>query len=230
MKNFKFYTLSIFSIFLSSMSFSQDTIFFKSKDKIVVFVKEVSQTEIQYKKFELPDGPMYVVDKNVIDKIVYKNGYTESMTVAEKVPAVVQDPQPFTVLNDSKPAVHNEKITYEDTKRRYYYMSNLANSHPNESKRPMLLQSVKSIRNLKYGQDATRTVGIVFGAMTIATGAIYGVITRINANNGRGSAGSDFVIAPLAFGSLAVVMAATSIVIHVNLKKKRHDFVKAYNE
>lgn len=229
MKNFKATTFLFFILFLNFSSFAQDTIFFKSKDKIVVFVKEVSQTEIQYKKFELPDGPMYVVDKNVIDKIIYKNGYTESMTAAAQTPAVVQDPQPFTVLNDNKPAVHNEKITYEDTKRRYYYMSNLASSHPNESKRPMLLQSVKSIRNLKYGQDATRTVGIVFGAMTIATGAIYGIITKINTNNG-GTGGSDFVIAPVACGSLAVIMAGTSIAFHVNLKKKRHDFVKAYNE
>jgi len=229
MKNLKLNALFIFSLFLSFSALSQDTIFFKSKDKIVVFVKEVSQTEIQYKKFELPDGPMYVVDKNVIDKIVYKNGYTESMTVVAQTQTVVQDPQPFTVLNDNKPAVHNEKITYEDTKRRYYYMSNLASSHPNESKRPMLLQSVKSIRNLKYGQDATRTVGIVFGALTIATGAIYGIITRINTNTG-GTAGSEFVIAPVACGSLAVVMVATSVAFHVSLKKKRHDFVKAYNE
>ncbi len=228
MKNFKLLTGLIFSLFLSSTTFSQDTIFFKSKDKIVVFVKEVSQKEIQYKKFEMPDGPMYVVDRDVIDKIVYKNGHVDNMTAA-KSPEVVQDPQPFTVLNDNKPAVHNEKITYEDAKRRYYYMSNLANSHPNESKRPMLLQTVKSIRNLKYGQDATRTVGIVFGAMTIATGAIYGIITRINANNG-GTSGGDFFIVPVACGSLAVVMAGTSVAFHVNLKKKRHDFVKAYNE
>jgi hypothetical protein len=229
MKNLKLQTLFLLSLFLSPSIFSQDTIFFKSKDKIVVFVKEISQTEIQYKKFELPDGPMYVVDKNVIDKIIYKNGYTENITSATKSPALAQDPQPFTVLNDSKPAVHNEKITYEDTKRRYYYMNNLANTHPDVNKRPMLLKSVKSIRNLKYGQDATRTVGIVFGAMTIATGAIYGIITRINANTGE-TWGSDFVIAPVACGSLAVVMAATSIAIHVNLKKKRHAFVKAYNE
>lgn len=228
MKNFKLLTGLIFSLFLSSTTFSQDTIFFKSKDKIVVFVKEVSQKEIQYKKFEMPDGPMYVVDRDVIDKIVYKNGHVDNMTAA-KSPEVVQDPQPFTVLNDNKPAVHNEKITYEDAKRRYYYMSNLANSHPNESKRPMLLQTAKSIRNLKYGQDATRTVGIVFGAMTIATGAIYGIITRINANNG-GTSGGDFFIVPVACGSLAVVMAGTSVAFHVNLKKKRHDFVKAYNE
>ncbi len=228
MKNFKLLTGLIFSLFLSSTTFSQDTIFFKSKDKIVVFVKEVSQKEIQYKKFEMPDGPMYVVDRDVIDKIVYKNGHVDNMTAA-KSPEVVQDPQPFTVLNDNKPAVHNEKITYEDAKRRYYYMSNLANSHPNESKRPMLLQTAKSIRNLKYGQDATRTVGIVFGAMTIATGAIYGIITRINTNNG-GTSGGDFFIVPVACGSLAVVMAGTSVAFHVNLKKKRHDFVKAYNE
>ncbi len=227
MKNSKLLLLIVFSLFLSSVMFSQDTIFFKSKDKIVVFVKEVSQKEIQYKKFEMPDGPMYVVDRDVIDKIVYKNGQVENMTVAT-APTVVQQPQEFKVEYANRP-VTNEKITYEDTKRRFYYLSNLANSHTNESKRPMLLQTVKSIRNLKYGQDATRTVGIVFGAMTIATGAIYGIITRINTNNG-GTSGSDFYIAPVACGSLAVVMVATSVAFHVNLKKKRHDFVKAYNE
>ncbi len=228
MKNFKLLALLIFGVFLSSIMFSQDTIFFKSKDKIVVFVKEVSQKEIQYKKFEMPDGPMYVVDKDVIDKIVYKNGYLEIMTVVSTPTVAQQQTQEFKVEYASKP-VTNEKITYEDTKRRHYYLSSLANSHANESKRPMLLQTVKSIRNLKYGQDATRTVGIVFGAMTIATGAIYGIITRINTNNG-GTNGSDFYIAPLACGTLAVVMVSTSISFHMNLKKKRNDFVKAYNE
>lgn len=228
MKNSKLFLLLIFSLFLSSVTFSQDTIFFKSKDKIVVFVKEVSQKEIQYKKFEMPDGPMYVVDRDVIDKIVYKNGQVENMTVVSTPTVAQQQPQEFKVEYASRPTT-NEIITYETTKRRYYYLSNLASSHTNESKRPMLLQTAKSIRNLKYGQDATRTVGIVFGAMTIATGAIYGIITRINTNNGN-NAGSDFVIAPVACGSLALVMTATSIAFHVSLKKKRLDFVKAYNE
>lgn len=226
MKNFKF-TFLLLSVFIQINAFSQDTIFFKSKDKIVVFVKEIKPTEVQYKKFELPDGPMYVVEKNVIEKIVYKNGFTENMTVAS-APVAVQPSQDFNVITENKPLT-NEKINYETTKRRYYYLSNLASSHTDVNKRPILLSNAKSIRNLKMGQDATRTVSIVFGAMTIATGAIYGVITRINANNG-GTAGSDFGTVPIAFGSLAAVLCGTSIAFHVGLKKKRNEFVKTYNE
>lgn len=228
MNYLKLHTLFIFIILFGYSAFSQDTIFFKSKDKIVVFVKEVSQTEIQYKKIELPDGPMYVVEKKLIDRIVYKNGYSEKMdAVAPSVP-VTQEQQTLVVQNENKPA-KKEIITYETACKRYYYLSFLVNSHPDVNKRPMLLTSAKSIRNFKMGQDATRTVSIVFGAMTIATGAIYGIITKINANNG-GNTGSDFVMAPIAFGSLGVVLAGTSIAFHVGLKKKRHDFVKAYNE
>lgn len=227
MKKFHFIVLCFLCVFFSK---AQDTIFFKTNEKLVVFVKEVSQTEIQYKKVELPDGPMYIASKNDIAKIVYKNGYTETIvTAAVAAPVVTQQAQDFTVLHEGAPTVNNEKITYQDSKKRYYYLSNLANTHPDVNKRPLLLKSVKSIRNLKAGQDVTRTVGIVFGALTIATGAIYGIINRINTNNGINS-GSEFVKVPVASGSLALVMVASSVVFHVSLKKKRHDFVKAYNE
>ena len=69
--------ISILCFLNISMSVvAQDTIFYKKAGNIVVFVKEVSQTEVQYKKVEMPDGPMYIIDKNDIAKIVYKNGFT----------------------------------------------------------------------------------------------------------------------------------------------------------
>lgn len=228
MNYFKLPTIFIFSILISYSAISQDTIFFKSKEKLVAIVKEISQTEIQYKKIELPDGPMYVVEKKLIDKIVYKNGYSEKIDASAPSVATKQESQPTVIQNENKVA-QKEIITYETACKRYYYLSFLVNSHPDVNKRPMLLTSAKSIRNLRMGQDATRTVSIIFGALTIATGAIYGIISNINANNGT-NAGSNFVVVPVAFGSLGVALAGTSIGFHVGLKKKRHQFVKAYNE
>lgn len=49
----------------------------KNAGKQIALVKGVFTKPISYKKIELPDGPMYILSKNDIEKIVYKNGYTE---------------------------------------------------------------------------------------------------------------------------------------------------------
>lgn len=55
-------------------SFSQDTIFLKSKDSIVVTVTEILPEYVKYKKFDNPSGPDYTISKIDILRIVYQNG------------------------------------------------------------------------------------------------------------------------------------------------------------
>lgn len=216
----KIFTLVLICFFYSLNSIiAQDTIFFKNSEKIVALVKEVSPTEIQYKKIELPDGPMYVANKTEVEKITYKNGYTETI----KSIAAAEE-KPFVVQYETTPAINNEKITYKDTKRRSFYLSNLVNTHPDVNRRPILLKSVRSMKSLKAGQDATRTVAVVFGAVGIATGAVYGVFASLSGTT------SDFIIVPTVLGSGAIVLTAAAITFNINLNKKRNAFVRAYNE
>lgn len=53
---------------------AQDTIYTKSGSRIAAKVIEMNQDEIKYKKSANPDGPLYVVDKNAVSLIEYKNG------------------------------------------------------------------------------------------------------------------------------------------------------------
>lgn len=217
------YIIILFS-FSSLFINAQDTLFLKNKEKVAVFVKEVSQTEVQYKKAELIDGPMYIINKNDIEKIVYKNGYSEVIKSAEPE-------KPFVVQYESKPNINNDKITMIDAKKRFFFLSNLVNRHPDPNRRPDLMKSARTIKNLKAAQDGTRTVAVIFGAFTIATGAIYGVVNLIASNNGSAAEVPDALgIVPLAMGSAAVVFAATAITVHVNLQKKRKAFVNQYNQ
>ena len=64
-------------VFSSIYSFGQDTLYTVNGQKIPGKVIEINQNEIKYKKADNPDGPIYVVDKNDIALIEYKNGSKE---------------------------------------------------------------------------------------------------------------------------------------------------------
>lgn len=217
--------ISILCFLNISMSVvAQDTIFYKKAGNIVVFVKEVSQTEVQYKKVEMPDGPMYIIDKNDIAKIVYKNGFTEEI----KAPTVETPAnQPLTVTYSSAVDLNYEKITYRDTKRRYSSVVGLIDRHPDPSRRDKLLGDVRKLRSLKKHQDGTRTGAIIFGGIAIGGTALY---TLFNAASYGSGIDPIFAAPPILFGSLAVILGGTSIAININLKKKRNEFVNYYNQ
>lgn len=62
------------SILTSIAAFAQDTLYTRDGQVIPAKVQEVTQTEIKYKKPSNPDGPLYVVSKDEIAVIEYKNG------------------------------------------------------------------------------------------------------------------------------------------------------------
>ena len=214
-------TSSLFAavlLIISSQCISQDTIFYKIATKVVAIVKEVSQTEVQYKKVDMPDGPMYIVSKNDLTKIIYKNGYTEEIKST-----VVETPsQPFTVtyavpISEGKPT-----ISYSDT-RRDSKLKVLINKHPDESVKTTLIGYHKSMRSLKAGQDATRTVAVVFGALTIPASVISVFAVTLGG-------GDSWIALPVTTGAVALVCTAAAVTLNINLKKKRRAFVNLYNQ
>lgn len=208
-------------IIISSYCFSQDTIYYRNATKVIAIVKEVSPKEIQYKKIELPDGPMYIVSKDEIEKIVYKNGFTDVI----KAPVVEAPSQPLTITYSTPISSGKPTVTYADTRMRTSRLNGLIDRHPDASVKPTLIGYQRSMRNLKAGQDATRTVAIVFGGITIATGALTALIYSVDSY-----AGESFAVVPIVTGGIAVITGAAAIAFNINLKKKRHAFVNLYNQ
>lgn len=216
------YCLIILSLLFALLGQSQDTLFFKDKQKTVVLVKEVSQTEIQYKKIDLSDGPMYIINKNDIEKIIYKNGYVDVFT-SQSAPAQEQS---FTVYNNTA-NINTEKIGYSDAKKRYGSLVSLIDRHPDPSRKDQLMRSAIEMRSLKRHQDGTRTGAIIFGGITIAGALLYAAISSIDYQS---TVDPIFAAPPVVFGVLGVALGAASIAINVNLRKKRHAFVNLYNQ
>ena len=72
---------------LSSLSFAQDIIITKDKERIQAKILEVSQDEIKYKKFTYQDGPIFSIDIDEVVTVAYENGEVEvydEETIEEK--------------------------------------------------------------------------------------------------------------------------------------------------
>ncbi|TMI61577.1 MAG: hypothetical protein E6H07_18840 [Bacteroidetes bacterium] len=65
---------------VSGSLFSQDKIYRNNGKIVLAKVIEVGATEIKYKEFDNPDGPIYVLEADRILKIVYENGKVEKFT------------------------------------------------------------------------------------------------------------------------------------------------------
>ncbi|MEO6304627.1 MAG: hypothetical protein ABIP51_15815, partial [Bacteroidia bacterium] len=65
-----FLFLSLWTLSLSS----QDEIHFRDSSVVEVIVKEINPTEIKYVLFSYPTGPLRVIAKYTVARIMYKNG------------------------------------------------------------------------------------------------------------------------------------------------------------
>lgn len=70
---------------------AQDKIYRKNGEVLKVKILEVSSTEIKYKIFGDEDGPIYVLEKDRIQKIVYQNGRVEKPILDIKDPELYAD-------------------------------------------------------------------------------------------------------------------------------------------
>lgn len=62
---------------------AQDTIYKRNGEIIAAKVFEINQKDVSYKRADLPDGPLFISNKNEIKKIKYLTGSVDSFSVAK---------------------------------------------------------------------------------------------------------------------------------------------------
>lgn len=75
-------------IFNTTLSFSQDIITTKAGEDILAKILEISKTEIKFKKYDNPDGPLFTLLKSDVLMIRYENGSKDIFTEDPKSNAV----------------------------------------------------------------------------------------------------------------------------------------------
>ena len=90
--------LILFVLILSSFhSYSQDTLYFRKGDSLLVNVKEVGSQTISYEKFDYQDGPIFRVFNTEVKKIHFKSGMKKFFSEN-----VVKDTRISTISGDTK--------------------------------------------------------------------------------------------------------------------------------
>ncbi|MBO7572352.1 MAG: hypothetical protein J6T48_09395 [Bacteroidales bacterium] len=84
MKIFRFLIVLMVCL-LPFFAVAQDVITLKSGDEIQAKVTEVGQSEIKYKRFDNPDGPVYSIGKGEVFMIKYENGSKDIIKYEEPV-------------------------------------------------------------------------------------------------------------------------------------------------
>ncbi len=95
---------------LISLAFGQDVVRLHKGDSLTVKVTEIGESQIQYKRLDNLEGPVYTIKKSDVESITYSNGNTDRFV---KVVESKEDVHPLDSMMSaicSKPEVKNGKI------------------------------------------------------------------------------------------------------------------------
>ena len=110
----KIFLFAIVSFFISAVAKSQDKIYRTNGKVVEAKVLEVGSSEIKYKDYNNPNGPIYVLETDMIRKIVYESGKEESFKDNLKDPErYAGQPNKAIKVNFLSPLYGYSEISFE---------------------------------------------------------------------------------------------------------------------
>ncbi|MBN1415057.1 MAG: hypothetical protein JW973_08160 [Bacteroidales bacterium] len=119
----KLYLLFLF-VSPAVITFSQDILFKTTGEEIQVRIVEIGANEIKYKKYDYPEGPVYIIAKNQVFMIKYENGNKDVFGNPPTSPGqqAVQKPKPSPVpVTPKPPAVEPPKSKFYTNRQHLYF-------------------------------------------------------------------------------------------------------------
>ncbi len=157
-------------IFLSREVFSQDTIYFKNGDLKAVKVKEVSEYEIKYNRFENLNGPVYISYKSDIKKLKYFSGLIDTFNVeGQKTNSKIEDGN----YNNSLIEVSFlKRLIYKKRHIGDEKLYNLILVYPNQQVSKSMQELYDQMDIYRMKQKKAGSFGLIIGGGAFATGLV----------------------------------------------------------
>ncbi|MBC7695770.1 MAG: hypothetical protein H7141_10020 [Burkholderiales bacterium] len=102
------------AIFIFGKLNAQDTIFNKNEQPLLVRVLEISGNEVSYKNFYNPDGIVRKINSELVVKIVYENGKTESRFQLKQKTTGSTPASEMFVIEGKHIAINNKDISHKE--------------------------------------------------------------------------------------------------------------------
>jgi len=105
--------LTLLILFCAAALNAQDVIYKKDNTKIEAKILEINQSEVRYKMFANPDGPLYIMYKSDVVKIVYPSGQVEiyNPEIKKEEPQIVKDDYVATTSKPKDDDSFNKDLT-----------------------------------------------------------------------------------------------------------------------
>jgi len=128
----KYFFVLLGIVWISGSVQAQDTIFKKSKARVLAKVIAVGPDTVTYHKASMPDGPVYSLAKSEIIWIRYEGGGSDSFVVAPKVTSIPSGPSsapgtfaPGAPPLEQKSAPKESSLRIDQSRGgRYFYVDN----------------------------------------------------------------------------------------------------------
>jgi len=135
---------------------AQDTIVKRNGEKLIVKIAEVNSDNIRYRKMDYLDGPLFMLQKEDINFIVYGNGSKESYAN-------------YTAPVFSKPLLTPIDLTIQTSGKFYYYKERKIGERDMiaiaaKQNDPKINLMIKSVEQKRFIQQATMAGGITLFA------------------------------------------------------------------
>ncbi|MBA2610979.1 MAG: hypothetical protein H0U95_03340 [Bacteroidetes bacterium] len=195
---------------------SQDTICFNDNSKIAALVKKITPNEIEYLKFNNPNGLVVVENKSIIKYVRYQDGSVDSVKIYP-LPSSIHYYE-FESINN-KIFLDRNNLLYKSVVLNNPNLKVLIKTYPFEATKAELDLKRKEARKQK-------SISLLFGA----TAVIAGYAGLVGLSNSKKSTGNDGAI----LLSSAAVGFTGSILLYLNFRKKeikaKKELVRIYNE
>ena len=213
--------------FVQLMLNAQDTIYKRSGDIIPARVIEINTKEISYRRENLPDGPLYILDKNEVKKIKYKTGAVDSFTVYNDVKA-----KPEELKSAALVYTYNDQLLKARLKGTYVYHGAtisdtkamlFAEAKNRTWKNPELQSEIMKVRKNKSLQYTSSFGGLGLGLLMAGSGILYAV------NNPLESQGPPMILFASGIGA---IVAGQIVSINFKIRRVKHSnkAVALYNQ
>ncbi|MBK8367005.1 MAG: hypothetical protein IPL10_06200 [Bacteroidetes bacterium] len=195
---------------------AQDSIYKRTGLVIPAKISEVNIKEISYKRLDLLDGPLFIINKNEIQKIKYANGTIDSFMVLKegtKAPNVVfVNPRYIAPdFNQIQPSIRRGTYKYQGHLLSDRHVFLMALEKNNLWKNTDIELNVIASKKHKVMQYSIGYSGAIIGGIGLYASAIAG---------GSSSNSNDASLAAFA-GILSAGIAVSSQIISFKYKLKR---------
>lgn len=159
---------------------SQDSLFVRGSDVLLVRVLEISSAEVSYKFYFNPDGVVHRVANSQVERIVYENGKSESrFELARKTTAPVNGYRPGQIIiDDQRLSYDNRDISHREAFR----LMRRRDPQVNSDELNFLLLDAEGKRNAQVGFTLAGPV-LFLGSSYLGIRRYYGPNDKILLRN-----------------------------------------------